>query len=453
MRRDPALLAQTLANLRLGPALDAVFADPALAAIRQSSCLVVNQGATQLYAYRPTAPEIPASNLKLLTATAVFDRLGPTAHLVTQVRADHAPVGGTVTGNLYLVGGGDPLLRTPAYVATLAHPETVFTNLDLLAAQVRAAGIVRVTGAVVGDESRYDTQRAVPSWKPSYVADGEAGPLSALEVNDGFASFRPDVAAPRPAVEAAATFVAALRSQGVIVGGPPAQAATPAAAVAITALASPPLADVMAEVLRQSDNTGAELLTKELGRAAGAAPTTTAGVAAMRAGLQADGLPVGQLAAVDGSGLDRSDRATCQLVLDALRAGRAGQPARPGPARGGPVRHPREALRRDAGGRAAAGQDGNPRRRRRPQRLRRPAPPPRGLRSGRDRRAPAGAAMTTGLTFSLILNGLPDAAAGAGHRGPRRYRPRHVPPGPAARAAGAATHGAAVTAPLPAVPS
>jgi D-alanyl-D-alanine carboxypeptidase/D-alanyl-D-alanine-endopeptidase (penicillin-binding protein 4) len=77
--------------------------------------------------------------------------------------------------------------------------------------------------------------------------------------------------------------------------------------------------DLLAEVLRQSDNGGAELITKEVGRQVTGSATTAAGVAAIRADLQADQLPVDQLSAVDGSGLDRSDRVSCQLILAALQ--------------------------------------------------------------------------------------------------------------------------------------
>jgi serine-type D-Ala-D-Ala carboxypeptidase/endopeptidase (penicillin-binding protein 4) len=319
LRRLPALVTRTAGLLRLGPALNAALADPRLAAAGQESCLIVQQGPTVLYSLRPTLPLIPASNLKLLTATAALDRLGPSARLATDVKADRAPAGGTITGNLYLVGGGDPLLRTADYIATLRYRELNYNHLDGLAAQVRAAGVSHVTGGVIGDESRYDTQRYVPTWKPSYAATGEVGPLSALEVNDGFQSFRPnDVPAAQPAVQAATEFATALRAHGVAIDGPPGQGVTPPAAAAITSLPSLPLVDTVAEVLRQSDNTGAELLTKELGRRFGGGATTSAGVQVTRSDLQADGLPVGPLTAVDGSGLDRGDRASCQLIMAAL---------------------------------------------------------------------------------------------------------------------------------------
>jgi D-alanyl-D-alanine carboxypeptidase/D-alanyl-D-alanine-endopeptidase (penicillin-binding protein 4) len=319
LRRVPGLLARTVGALRLGRSLDAALTDPKLGGGTQSSCLLVQQGGTAIYALRPTQQLIPASNLKLLTATAALDRLGPAEHLVTDVKADRPPAGGTVAGNLYLVGGGDPLLRTADYVTTLLYREIVYNHFEDLAAKVQAAGVTHITGGVVGDESRYDSERYLPTWKPSYAATGEVGPLSALQVNDGFQSFRPsDVGAAQPAVQAATLFASLLAQHGVVVDGHPAQGTTPAGAPTVASMPSLPMVDTLAEVLRQSDNNGAELITKELGRRFGQGPTTVAGVGVIRAALQADGLPVDQLTAVDGSGLDRSDRASCRLVLDTL---------------------------------------------------------------------------------------------------------------------------------------
>jgi D-alanyl-D-alanine carboxypeptidase/D-alanyl-D-alanine-endopeptidase (penicillin-binding protein 4) len=319
LRRIPDLLVGVVGQRHLATALDAALADPRFGGTHNNVCLVVQQGSTPLYSRNPTQLLIPASNLKLLTATAALDKLGPATQLLTVVRADRAPVGGQVTGNLYLVGGGDALLRTADYVASLRYRELIYSHLETLADQVKVAGVTLVTGGVVGDESRYDQQRYVPTWRPSYAVTGEVGPLSALSVNDGFLAFRPaSIAARQPAEQAAATFAALLKARGVTVEGPATAGATPGRATTITSLRSAPMTDLVAEVLRQSDNNGAELITKELGLHTGGAPTTAAGVAATRAALQADGLPVDQLSAVDGSGLDRADRASCQLIMDVL---------------------------------------------------------------------------------------------------------------------------------------
>jgi D-alanyl-D-alanine carboxypeptidase/D-alanyl-D-alanine-endopeptidase (penicillin-binding protein 4) len=144
--------------------------------------------------------------------------------------------------------------------------------------------------------------------------------LSALSVNDGFVGVgATPIPSDHPAQDAAATFTALLKAAGVAVDGSPAAGVAPPGATTITSLPSPPMVDLLAEVLRQSDNNGAELITKEIGRRVAGAATTEAGVAAIRTDLQADGLPVDQLSAVDGSGLDRSDRASCNLIMAALR--------------------------------------------------------------------------------------------------------------------------------------
>ena len=319
LRRLPDLLARAVGGVKLASALDTALAGT-------QSCMAVSVAGLGVYARRAGDGFIPASNLKLLTATAAVEVLGANDHLVTQVAASVRPVNGIVNGDLYLIGGGDPLLRTPDYVAGLHYREQIYDNLNLLADRVKAAGITRVTGGVVGDESRYDTQRYLPTWPARYATTGEVGPLSALSVNDGYASFSPAVPAPQPAQQAAARLADLLGQRGIVIGGGSATGIAPAGVAKVAQLDSPPLADVVAEVLRRSDNNGAELITKELGRHANPqTPTTAAGVAVITADLQAAGLPIGPLHMVDGSGLDRSDRASCQLLLAALlRSGPGG---------------------------------------------------------------------------------------------------------------------------------
>ncbi|MEZ5207381.1 MAG: D-alanyl-D-alanine carboxypeptidase/D-alanyl-D-alanine-endopeptidase [Acidimicrobiales bacterium] len=79
-----------------------------------------------------------------------------------------------------------------------------------------------------------------------------------------------------------------------------------------------PIEDLAAEILTWSDNTAAELLTKEVGRASSGSGTTTAGVTAIQQNLAAQGLPMAGVTMTDGSGLDRGNRVTCELVVDLL---------------------------------------------------------------------------------------------------------------------------------------
>lgn len=325
-RRAPAFLARAIADGRLRAELDAALADPRLGAGRERSCLVVRHGERPVVGRRAEAALIPASGMKVLTALAVLHRLGPDERLVTEVRAG-APPGpdGVVDGPLWLVGGGDPLLATADYAATFPNQPQVRTPLEALADAVVASGVKVVAGPVVGDETRYDTQRYIPTWKPGYITDNESGPASALVVNDGFERFtRPRVAAAEPDLHAAAVLAALLAARGVVVAGGAAEGQAPPAAVAIAGQASPPMREVVGQMLRESDNLTAELLVKELGRRETGEGTTAAGLRVMRQSLQEAGLPVDQLAAVDGSGLDRSDRASCALLVAALERGGPG---------------------------------------------------------------------------------------------------------------------------------
>src|SRR5207244_1443809 len=86
-----------------------------------------------------------------------------------------------------------------------------------LAAQLRATGIRRVTGLIVGDETFFDTHRVAPGWKYRFYMD-ESPPLSALSVDRGRYQGRVDRS---PAYAAATSFAAVLRGAGIAAAGVP----------------------------------------------------------------------------------------------------------------------------------------------------------------------------------------------------------------------------------------
>jgi D-alanyl-D-alanine carboxypeptidase/D-alanyl-D-alanine-endopeptidase (penicillin-binding protein 4) len=125
----------------------------------------------------------PGSNEKLLVAWGAYGVLGPDATLVTDVRVDGEVDGPTVRGNLVLVGGGDPSLRS-----TGEH------SLDRLAALVRSQGVTEVTGDLVVDETRFDSERRAAGWTERHVPNF-VGPLSALAVDGNWARTDPEYVA------------------------------------------------------------------------------------------------------------------------------------------------------------------------------------------------------------------------------------------------------------------
>lgn len=84
-------------------------------------------------------PMNPASVMKLVTAFAAFEGLGPAHTWKTRIAADGPVRGGVLEGNLYLVGGADPVLG--------------YDRLWKMLRRLRALGIERVAGDIVLDAS------------------------------------------------------------------------------------------------------------------------------------------------------------------------------------------------------------------------------------------------------------------------------------------------------------
>ncbi|MGI9021746.1 MAG: D-alanyl-D-alanine carboxypeptidase/D-alanyl-D-alanine endopeptidase [Acidimicrobiales bacterium] len=336
LRRVPGFVTGIIGDRRLASTLGPVMNDTG--GPPGQACLSVRDpdGRT-VFSQNPTVALIPASTMKLETATAVLARLGGDSHLTTEVRAGAPPVGGAVSGDLWLVGGGDPLLATAdfALVAGYNNSPRLSTSMETLADRVVAAGVRRIEGGVVGDESRYDTQRYVPTWNPTYAALGEIGPQSALTVNGGFVEWRPrTVPAPAPATKGAAVLTALLKARGVTVGREASEGRAQPGAV-ITSIDSPSMADMVGVMLQESDNLAAESLVKEMGVRFGSGGTTTAGLAVVKETLASLKLPVDGLTSADGSGLDRSDRLTCDSLQSTLaRSGENGDLGRNMPVAG-----------------------------------------------------------------------------------------------------------------------
>ncbi|CAN5661269.1 hypothetical protein BH20ACT2_BH20ACT2_21070 [soil metagenome] len=319
-RRVPAIVAAPVAERRLVLGLLDIVNRSA-----EGTCLTVDAAGAEIFSHQPDLSVVPASTEKLATAVAALEVLGPETRFRTGVVAAAPPAGGVVTGDLWMVGAGDPLLATDDYLARFRRQPQIHTDLEALADAVAAAGVRQVQGRIVGDETRFDGARYVPSWPPRYIDQNQTGPLSALSVNDSFTAFPPtpdsggeETAAPDPPVHAAAVLSFLLEARGITFGAPPAAGPRPADVVEVAGVDSPPVREIVAQMLRESDNTTAELLLKQLGVVTGGGGSTVAGAAAVTAVLTEEGLPMQGVQVVDGSGLDLGNRTTCAFLTDLL---------------------------------------------------------------------------------------------------------------------------------------
>jgi serine-type D-Ala-D-Ala carboxypeptidase/endopeptidase (penicillin-binding protein 4) len=256
-----------------------------------------------------------ASNMKLFTTATALSRLDPDFRIPTKVFADgHVDSGGVLHGSLYLQGGGDPTLGTPAfydgYLAGLG------TDIFALVPQIRADGVRTITGRLYADDTIFDRRRGVAD--SGYATSSYIGPLSGLAFNSGFSgSTSASGFSSDPAKLAASKLARALGAGGIAVPSQVALAATPANAERVAVIRSHTLSQIVNTTDVYSDNFFAETLIKLLGARLGAGGTTAAGAAVVEAFARAHGSGVH---AVDGSGLTRSNRASPRQVVDLLLA-------------------------------------------------------------------------------------------------------------------------------------
>lgn len=329
-----------------------------------------------LFAEAPDELLLPASTMKLYTSAIALERFGPAHQFRTQVLRDGMlDAGGTVNGNLFLKGAGDPSL-SPRYRAW--HDGVA--PMDAIADLVYAAGVRRITGDIVGDASAFDDSRVPAGWRTRYLQASYAARVSALSVNENIAHIvvrptangatvqfeeplfgieinstvtvrdgsraarirvwqdtlndrfrvngfigamsperRYQVVVEQPERFAAASFRAALERRGIVIDGIVREAAAPATAERLTAWGSAPLAQLLVTMNGESNNHFAELLFRNAARSEGGPGSAAAANASLQQFLTSRvGTAPDAVYAADGSGLSTLDRVTARSMVQLL---------------------------------------------------------------------------------------------------------------------------------------
>ncbi|MEP6756328.1 MAG: D-alanyl-D-alanine carboxypeptidase/D-alanyl-D-alanine-endopeptidase [Chthonomonadales bacterium] len=327
--------------------------------------------------HNPDLHFVPASNNKLLTATATLALLGPEYAYHTRLLAAKPISDGKIDGDLYLKGSGDPIL--------------LFADIDGLAEKLKALGVKSISGNIVADSSRFDNKVYGFGWEWDDMPFYYSAQVSGLNLNENMATITvtpgkkvgdsvKTVVAPLPdefevinkgttGVKGSPDSIAVTRVLGknllVITGSvavdkkqdkkstisitvedPPLYAASylalklkqagirckkvvegiaPENAELLAETVSPPLSVVLARMNKPSDNLIAECMLKTLGAEMGSKHigSTEIGRDASMAWYKAHGVDTGAIHMVDGSGLSRhnlvSPRAYCQMLKAAYK--------------------------------------------------------------------------------------------------------------------------------------
>ena len=225
------------------------------------------EGFGEIVSRAPDRLLMPASNQKLWTAAGIHLSLPPDFTFRTELMTTGTLRDGVLSGDLYVIGGGDPTLTT-----TGSH------SLDSLAAEIKARGIDRIAGRVIIDESRYDVTRTPGGWEPWQL--DFVGPLSAFMVD--WNNVRKELEFMSDPTRAnAQRFVERLAKAKVEVTGGVAVATVTADATPLFAVDSWPLPKLLTHMLSESDNMMAESFVREIGRRRTGVASTKEGLAAI----------------------------------------------------------------------------------------------------------------------------------------------------------------------------
>ncbi|MCZ7415095.1 MULTISPECIES: D-alanyl-D-alanine carboxypeptidase/D-alanyl-D-alanine endopeptidase [unclassified Streptomyces] len=240
---------------------------------------------------------VPASTIKLATATAALTALGPEHRLETRTVWDPG------SRRVLLVGGGDPTL-TEDRLAALAQGT---------AEALREQGLhPKALG--------YDVSRFSGDLRHPIGVNPNLAPLSPLMLNAARTDGSRRGPAPREADPAAAVadrFAELLDEHGVSAGRTE-RARAPKDARRLAATRSAPLAGLVERMLTDSDNDLAEALARHTALATGEPADFDGARAAAQEVLRGLGLPVGHARFADGSGLSRDSRVSATLLASLL---------------------------------------------------------------------------------------------------------------------------------------
>ena len=266
-------------------------ANPALG--RDLSIVVIDEATNRVVlSRRPYARQLPASNMKVITAVSALATLGPDHPFTTRVVAGRAP------NEIVLQAGADPLLNRE--------------NLRWLARKA-AASLKRGRPVILRvDDSILAGSGQGPGW-PDHYLGSVAGPVRALALRGDNSRSRQE--------RAIEVFRSTLQRQGfkVVVRG---KARARADAAVLAQIAPHTVRQAVGVMLNESQNNVAELLFRHVAIARGQAPSWAGGRRAVTTLLGELGIDTAGLQVMDGSGLSRRNRVTALSLAQVARLSR-----------------------------------------------------------------------------------------------------------------------------------
>ncbi len=326
----------------------------------------------------------PASGLKVITSSAALDILGEQHRFDTKLYYDGIITDGSLDGNIFIVGGGDPCLGSDEVTGSLNLDDL----MDVWMKAIEDLGIVEIKGSILADELKYDSNPVPDHWEWIDLGNYYAAPSTALSINNNlyYLYFRPGQMAgdpaeflrtepeipglnftnymktgaagsgdngyvysaplqfesalrgtvpagpeefsikgsiPDPALFAAQYLTKKLNDHFITVVGEPGKISEPGnydEGKLVFVSVSPPVKDIVYILNKKSNNVYSELLCKAISHKKTGRGSTEDGVKHIEKFLKDKLINTDGLALYDGSGLSRSNMVTARIMVDLLMA-------------------------------------------------------------------------------------------------------------------------------------
>ena len=289
--------------------------------IRQLHVEVLNAASGEtLFAKSEDTPARTASVLKVLTAAVALDVLGPDYRITTSVM-----VSPSEPGKIYLVGAGDVTLsRMPGNITSYYAKAPKLDSLTRQIATWAKSSSVSISAVSVDSTLFGGDKEWHPTWSKLGLSSGYMAPVSALQIDAArlTSSRNPNSWLAKrtstPVKQAGDLFVTSLNKMGIATGVTATSAKAPTDSVVIASVQSRPVSELVANMLRVSDNSLAEALGRISSLKSGLDGSMASLTPLYKKVLKARGLDVSKISIVDASGLSRQNQVPAALINDLL---------------------------------------------------------------------------------------------------------------------------------------
>ena len=266
--------------------LDTLLQDPLLERTQLGLMVYDLTADSVIYTYNAKQTMRPASTMKLLTAVTAIDQLGMNYRYRTALRYTGAVKDSVLTGDLYCVGGMDPMFETK--------------DMNAFVQSVKALGVDTIRGRLVAVTNFKEENLLGEGW----CWDDDNPQLTPLLVD------RKN--------EFMSRLMQGLRDEGIAVDGACTTGSTPKEALTLSSCTHT-LKEILEPMLKESDNLYAESMFFQIAASMGKRPATAAhGRQLIKKTLGKAGISDVPYRIADGSGLSLYNYVTPELLTKLL---------------------------------------------------------------------------------------------------------------------------------------